>query len=62
LNDKRVREKVEEEAEELCEAENHGEVVWEAADLVYFMSVLMYREKVTWQDVCDELDKRHKEK
>ena len=62
LNDKRVREKVEEESEELCEAEGKDEVIWEAADLLYFVSVLMYKEGVTWQDVYDELDRRHKEK
>ena len=62
LNDKRVREKVEEEAEELCEAEGKDEVIWEAADLIYFVNVLMYKEGVTWKDVYDELDKRHKEK
>lgn len=60
LNDKRVREKVEEEAEEICEAEGKDEVIWEAADLLYFVSVLMYKEGVTWQDVYNELDRRHK--
>ncbi len=60
LNDKRVREKVEEEAEELCEAEGKDEVIWEAADLLYFVNVLLYKEGVTWKDVYDELDKRHK--
>ena len=62
LNSKRVREKVLEEAEELTEAEDRREVIWEAADLLYFVSVLMFQEKVTWQDVYDELDRRHKEK
>ena len=62
LNSKRVREKVLEEAEELTEAEDRSEVIWEAADLLYFVSVLMFQEKVTWQDVYDELDRRHKEK
>jgi len=57
LDDKRVREKVEEEAEELCEAEGRDEVIWEAADLLYFVNVLMYKEGVTWKDVYDELDK-----
>ena len=60
LNDKRVREKVEEEAEEIFEAEGKDGVVWEAADLLYFVSVLMYKEGVTWQDVYNELDRRHK--
>lgn len=63
LDAKRVREKVMEEAEELTdEAESREDVIWETADLIYFMSVLMYKEGVTWQDVYDELDKRHKEK
>jgi phosphoribosyl-ATP pyrophosphohydrolase/phosphoribosyl-AMP cyclohydrolase len=62
LDAKRVREKVEEEAEELCEAEGKDEVIWEAADLIYFVNVLMYKEGVTWKDVYDELDRRHKEK
>ncbi len=63
LNDKRVREKVMEEAEELTdEAETKEDVVWEAADLLYFVSVLMYKEGVSWKDVYDELDRRHKEK
>ena len=63
LNDKRVREKVMEEAEELTDdAETKEDVIWEASDLLYFVSVLMYKEGVTWQDVYNELDKRHKEK
>lgn len=62
LNDKKVREKVMEEAEELTEAKGKDEVIWEAADLLYFTSVLMYKEGVTWQDIYDELDRRHKEK
>ena len=61
LDAKRVREKIEEEAEELCEAEGKNEVIWEAADLMYFVNVLMYKEGVTWKDVYDELDRRHKE-
>ena len=62
LDAKRVREKVEEEAEELCEADGKDEVIWEAADLLYFVNVLMYKEGVSWKDVYDELDRRHKEK
>ena len=61
LDGKRVREKILEEADELCsEAETKQDVVWEAADLFYFMNVLMYREGVTWRDVYAELDRRHK--
>lgn len=60
LDKKRVREKVMEEAGELCEAAEKSEIIWEAADLMYFIEVLLAREGVTLQDVYDELDKRHK--
>ena len=60
LTDEIVREKVEEEAEELIEAESKDDVIWEAADLLYFMSVLLHRENVDWEDVLNELDRRHK--
>ncbi|GHV95331.1 hypothetical protein AGMMS50293_16510 [Spirochaetia bacterium] len=60
LDDELVREKVMEEAEELCTARTHDEQVWEAADLLYFATVLMTRGGVTVQEVLDELDRRHK--
>ena len=55
-----MREKLLEEAEELTEAEGRDEAVWECADVLYFLSVLMYQENVSWKDVLDELDRRHK--
>jgi len=60
LDDKLVREKLMEEAEEVCTAKTHDEVVWEAADVLYFLSVLITREGLTVQEVLDELDRRHK--
>lgn len=60
LDKTRVREKVMEEAGELCEAAEKDEVIWEAADLMYFIEVLLAREGVALQDVYDELDRRHK--
>jgi phosphoribosyl-ATP pyrophosphohydrolase/phosphoribosyl-AMP cyclohydrolase len=60
LDDELVREKVQEEAEELCTAKTHDEVVWEAADLLYFSTALITRAGVTVQEVLDELDRRHK--
>jgi len=60
LDDELVREKVMEEAKELCEAKTHDELVWEAADLLYFSTVLMTRAGVTVQEILDELDRRHK--
>ncbi|GHU05025.1 hypothetical protein FACS1894147_10750 [Spirochaetia bacterium] len=60
LDDKLVREKVMEEAEEVCTAKTHDEVVWEAADLLYFTTALMTRSGVSVTEVLDELDRRHK--
>lgn len=60
LDAKRVREKISEESAELCEAQGFDEVVWEAADLIYFVSVLLQKENVSWSDVLAELDRRHK--
>ncbi|MDR1786109.1 MAG: bifunctional phosphoribosyl-AMP cyclohydrolase/phosphoribosyl-ATP diphosphatase HisIE [Spirochaetaceae bacterium] len=61
LDAQRVREKILEEAEELTEAAGPSEVIWECADLLYFMTVLMNREGVAYRDVLDELDRRHKQ-
>jgi phosphoribosyl-ATP pyrophosphohydrolase/phosphoribosyl-AMP cyclohydrolase len=60
LDDELVREKVMEEAGELCAAKTHDEIVWEAADLIYFSTVLMTRSGVTVKEILDELDRRHK--
>jgi phosphoribosyl-ATP pyrophosphohydrolase/phosphoribosyl-AMP cyclohydrolase len=60
LDDERVREKVMEEAEEVCTAQGHDETVWEVADLLYFTTVLMQRAGVTVAEVLAELDRRHK--
>jgi phosphoribosyl-ATP pyrophosphohydrolase/phosphoribosyl-AMP cyclohydrolase len=60
LDDELVREKVREEAGELCEAETHAEIVWEAADLLYFTTALITRAGVTVEEVLNELDRRHK--
>jgi phosphoribosyl-ATP pyrophosphohydrolase/phosphoribosyl-AMP cyclohydrolase len=60
LDDELVREKVREEAEELCTAGTRDEILWEAADLLYFMTALLTRSGVTVGEVLDELDRRHK--
>ncbi len=60
LDDERVREKVMEEAEEVCTAKTHDEIVWEVADLLYFTTVLMTRAGVSVAEVMAELDRRHK--
>jgi len=60
LDDDLVREKIMEEAKELCDAKNSEEIIWEAADLLYFMTVLMTRAGVSVQEILEELDRRNK--
>jgi phosphoribosyl-ATP pyrophosphohydrolase len=50
--------KLSEEAAELAAAEDRDDVVWEAADLVYFTAVALARSDVVWSEVLDELDRR----
>jgi len=38
----------------------HDEVIWEAADLLYFSTVLMTKAGVSIKEILDELDRRHK--
>jgi phosphoribosyl-ATP pyrophosphohydrolase/phosphoribosyl-AMP cyclohydrolase len=60
LDDELVREKLMEEAEELCAAKTHDETVWEAADLLYFSTALITRAGVSVGEVLAELERRHK--
>jgi phosphoribosyl-ATP pyrophosphohydrolase/phosphoribosyl-AMP cyclohydrolase len=60
LDDELVREKLMEEAEELCGAKTRDETIWAAADLMYFTTVLMARAGVKTGEVLAELERRHK--
>ncbi len=60
LNDTLLREKIMEEADELCEAKNHDEIVWESADLLYFVTVLMARSGVSIDEIWHELARRRR--
>jgi len=60
LDDELVREKLIEEAQELCGAKTRDEIVWEAADLLYFCTTLITRAGVSVEKVLSELERRHK--
>jgi phosphoribosyl-ATP pyrophosphohydrolase/phosphoribosyl-AMP cyclohydrolase len=60
LTDSTVREKILEEAREVVEAAERDHVTWEAADVLYFVTVLMAREGVSIEDVMNELRRRRK--
>ncbi len=59
----KILKKVGEEATETiiaAKGEDNGEVVYEAADLLYHLSVMLVDKGLTWDDIFDELAKRHK--
>ena len=60
LTDELVREKVLEEAQEVVEAKTRDEIIWESADVLYFLTVLMEKNGVTFEDVLHELRRRRK--
>ncbi|MBN2010696.1 bifunctional phosphoribosyl-AMP cyclohydrolase/phosphoribosyl-ATP diphosphatase HisIE [candidate division KSB1 bacterium] len=60
LSDEKVREKLMEEAQEVVEAETYDEIVWEAADVLYFLLSLMAKSNVEFEDVVNELRRRRR--
>ncbi len=62
LTGRKLREKLIEEAGELAMAVERKEIVWEAADLLYFMTVLLAREGVEMREVLLELAGRRRKK
>jgi phosphoribosyl-ATP pyrophosphohydrolase/phosphoribosyl-AMP cyclohydrolase len=58
LTDTLVREKILEEARELVEGTDRGNKVWEAADLLYFVTVLLQKEGISFKEVLAELRRR----
>lgn len=58
--DKILKKVGEETAEVIIGAKNEGkaEIVYEIADLIYHLTVLMVEKEATWEDIYDELDKR----
>lgn len=58
----RMREKIEEEAAELRKAEEREDLVWESADLIYFIWVWMAAHGVSLEEVKQELRRRRQRK
>lgn len=58
LDDAGLAAKIREEAEELIEARERAEIVWEAADLLYFTTVRLARAGVEYEEVLAELRRR----
>ncbi|MGQ9472146.1 MAG: phosphoribosyl-ATP diphosphatase [Candidatus Aminicenantales bacterium] len=62
LTHKTVREKLVEEVAELTGAREKKEIIWEAADLLYFLTVLLAKEQVDFKEVFKELARRRLKK
>ena len=60
LSDKQVRRKLLEEAGELIEAAGRENIVWEAADLLYFITVLLAKCGVSIEEILSELGRRRR--
>jgi len=60
LTPEKVREKLLEEAQEVVEAKERDHIIWEAADVLYFLTVLLAREGISLDDVLHELNRRRK--
>ena len=60
LTDNLLREKIMEEADEVCTADNRENKIWEVADLLYFLTVYMAKENITMNEVMNELQRRRR--
>ena len=60
VTEERAREKILEEAGELAEAREEDEIVWEAADLLYFICLLLARKGIPLEDIYSELRRRRR--
>ena len=58
LTHDKVREKVMEEAQEVVEAQTRDEIIWEAADVLYFLTVLLAKKDIGIDTVLNELRRR----
>ncbi len=58
LTDRKLREKLLEEAEEVVIAKAKDDIIWEAADVLYFLTVLLAKSDVKIGEVLNELRRR----
>ena len=64
-DEKLLTEKLEEEADELIETfqeKGRKEIIWETADLLYFLIVMLASKGISLNDVNSELQRRSEEK
>jgi phosphoribosyl-ATP pyrophosphohydrolase/phosphoribosyl-AMP cyclohydrolase len=60
LNTKSLKKKLIEEAKEIVEAKDKEEIIWEAADVLYFLTVLLAKNDIKISEVIEELRRRRR--
>ena len=60
LTTQKIHEKLLEEVEEVVEAQSYEHIVWEAADVLYFLTTLLAKQCVRFDDVLNELRRRRR--
>jgi phosphoribosyl-ATP pyrophosphohydrolase/phosphoribosyl-AMP cyclohydrolase len=60
LSEADIKDKIAEEAAELIQAESRAEIVWEAADLLYFILLRLARSQIDLDEVLGELKRRRR--
>lgn len=60
LTDEMLAEKILEEAQEVVEAKERDHIIWEAADVMYFLTVLLAKKDIQIDEVLAELSRRRK--
>jgi len=60
LTDDKLAEKILEEAQEVVEAKDRDHIIWEAADVLYFLTVLLAKKGIQIDEVLAELNRRRK--
>jgi phosphoribosyl-ATP pyrophosphohydrolase/phosphoribosyl-AMP cyclohydrolase len=60
LTQEKLAKKVMEEAQELIEAHEHDHIIWEAADLLYFITVLLAKYNISLNEIINELRRRRR--
>ena len=60
-DDELLKAKIMEEAQEVIEAQRREDIVWEAADVLYFLTVLLARNDIGVNEVIEELYRRRRQ-
>ena len=58
-NEENIMEKIKEESKEVVDYEDRGNLIWEIADLTYFILTLMVKKGISMEEIKKELERRN---